>query len=286
MKKLFVFLLVCLLTVANLSAQAVDKFISPGTAFTINSTAAASAGSTYRWLENGDVIPNATAANYTIPSTKTPGTYTYVRQSKSGDCSDWQGSNAYTVSVVGLVVGSTTWAGMNVDVPNTFAASPDAYGQVYQFNRKVGYHATSPGSGSAYGSGWITDFPGYSWSDEENPCPSGWHVPSEGDWEALNAIGSSWANAGVRGNAVAGRFFGFRSASCSLPNDMANCIFLPAVGYRNSNDGALYSQGFEGYYWSSTVNSTRLPTRLNFSSSNSILSESGLMAGHSVRCIK
>ncbi len=97
MKKLFVFLLVCSLTVANLSAQAVDKEVCPG--FTINSTAAATAGSEYRWLENGSVISGATSANYTIPSNKTPGVYTYIRQSKSGSCSDWQGSNAYTVSV-------------------------------------------------------------------------------------------------------------------------------------------------------------------------------------------
>ncbi len=99
MKKLFVFLLVWLLAMANLQAQAVDKEICSGTAFTINSTAAATAGSTYRWLENGNEIKGVTTANYTIPTTKTTGVYTYVRQSKSGSCSDWQGSNAYTVSV-------------------------------------------------------------------------------------------------------------------------------------------------------------------------------------------
>ncbi len=106
MKKLFVFLLVCLLAMANLQAQAVDQEICSGTAFTINSTAAATSGSTYRWLENGSVISGATAANYTIPTTKPTGVYTYVRQSKSGSCSDWQSSNAYTVSV-GLEPGSS-----------------------------------------------------------------------------------------------------------------------------------------------------------------------------------
>ncbi len=152
MKKLFVFLLVCLLAVANLSAQAVDKEVCPG--FTINSTAAATSGSTYRWLENGNVISGATAANYTIPSNKTTGVYTYVRQSKSGSCSDWQGSNAYTVSVVVgcLTVNGTTWAETNVDAPYTFASRADMYTQFYKFQSKTGYHATSPGNGIAYGS--------------------------------------------------------------------------------------------------------------------------------------
>ncbi len=295
MKKLFVFLLVCPLTMANLSAQAVDKVISPGTSFTINSTAAATAGSTYQWLENGIVISGATAANYTIPSTKPGGVYTYVRQSKSGSCSDWQDSNAYTVFVgtndpgVSLVVNGVTWSSRNVDAPNTFASMADLYTLFYQFNRKVGYHATSPGNNLAYGSGWTiaSIVENSDWRTANNPCPSGWRVPSEEEWRALNNVGTTWVNAGVRGAAVAGRFFGPNHASCSLPSSMTGCIFLPAVGYRQSSNGSLYSPGFYGYYWSSRQYDQTTSYFLYFNNGGASLNNSTTKAyGYSVRCVK
>jgi uncharacterized protein (TIGR02145 family) len=67
--------------------------------YPIASAMPASGVSTYRWLENGQIISGATAITYTVPGGKQTGVYTYIRQSKSADCPDWQSSNEFTVTV-------------------------------------------------------------------------------------------------------------------------------------------------------------------------------------------
>jgi uncharacterized protein (TIGR02145 family) len=81
------------------SAFAQSADICAGTPYTIASTVDASGASTYQWLENGQIISGVTTADYTVPGTKTAGLYTYIRQAKSADCSEWQSSNEFTVTV-------------------------------------------------------------------------------------------------------------------------------------------------------------------------------------------
>jgi uncharacterized protein (TIGR02145 family) len=92
-----------LLSVA-LSSLAVVAFaqgveVCTGTSYTIASTVNASGASTYQWLENGQIIPGASAATYTVPNNKATGLYAYIRQAKSADCPDWQPSNEFVVTV-------------------------------------------------------------------------------------------------------------------------------------------------------------------------------------------
>jgi uncharacterized protein (TIGR02145 family) len=82
---------------ATAFAQGVD--VCAGTPYTIASTVDASGASTYQWLENGQIVPGASAATYVVPGTKGAGLYTYIRQAKSADCSEWQSSNEFTVTV-------------------------------------------------------------------------------------------------------------------------------------------------------------------------------------------
>jgi uncharacterized protein (TIGR02145 family) len=78
-------------------AQGVE--VCSGTPYTIASTVDASGASSYQWLENGQIISGASDATYEVPSTKEAGLYTYIRQAKSADCSEWQPSNEFTVTV-------------------------------------------------------------------------------------------------------------------------------------------------------------------------------------------
>jgi uncharacterized protein (TIGR02145 family) len=73
--------------------------VCTGTPYTIASTVDASGASTYQWLENGQLISGASAATYVVPSNKAAGQYTYIRQAKSADCSEWQPSNEFAVTV-------------------------------------------------------------------------------------------------------------------------------------------------------------------------------------------
>jgi uncharacterized protein (TIGR02145 family) len=86
--------------------------VCQGDAYTIADAVSASAGSEYRWVENGLVLADASAATYTVPNNKAAGIYSYVRQAKSADCSEWQSSNEFTVTVFActFTAGSATGA--------------------------------------------------------------------------------------------------------------------------------------------------------------------------------
>jgi uncharacterized protein (TIGR02145 family) len=64
-------------------------------------------------LENGNALAGTNQATYDVPTNKAAGVYTYVRQSKSAECPDWQSSNEFTVTVfacsftAGTATGST-----------------------------------------------------------------------------------------------------------------------------------------------------------------------------------
>jgi hypothetical protein len=85
----------CLAVQAN--AQ-VDLTVNGGVSFTIPNVSPATPGATYRWLENGSVIPPATAVSYTT-SKNTAGTYVYFRQAKTAECEEWMSSNPFVVAV-------------------------------------------------------------------------------------------------------------------------------------------------------------------------------------------
>ena len=78
---------------------------------------------------------------------------------------------------------------------------------------------------------------------EYDPCPDGWRVPTYSELDELNNNYSSWTSV----NRQNGRWFsGSAPYSSSVPQ-----VFLPAVGYRNSETFNAYSRGGFGCYWSS-----------------------------------
>ena len=180
-----------------------------------------------------------------------------------------------------LQLGGITWAATNVDSYQTFAERPDMYTKFYQWNRNTAWAAT----GSV--SRWEKGIRDRAWTI--NPCPAGWRLPTQEEYQALHNAGNTWAAAYTRGNAVNGRFYGVNHATASLPDNMEGSVFLPAVGYQNSSDGTLYSQGSYGYYWSWSamqINAS-LGYRLSFSSTGSYPGNYGDKAnGVSVRCVR
>ena len=95
-----------------------------------------------------------------------------------------------------VLINGLIWATKNVGAPGMFADDVDQVGYLYQFNRKEGYpfQNSVPEFASAYTSytpsesGWITN----AWTDENNPCPDGWRVPTGAEVCAL--LGDSEAN--------------------------------------------------------------------------------------------
>jgi hypothetical protein len=113
---------------------------------------------------------------------------------------------------------------------------------------------------------WLSTEETYMWSGtaaENNPCPSGFRVPTNAEWEQERLTWSS--------NNAAGAF--------------ASPLKLPMAGNRSLSSGSPINVGTSGLYWSSTVSST-LSLNLNFNSSNAAMNTNGRANGFSVRCLK
>ncbi len=118
------------------------------------------------------------------------------------------------------LIAGKQWACNNVNTSGTFTNTPDSYGMFYPWDSKTAY-ATSGTIGNWLG----TNSSASSWQAANNPCPSGWSVPAQADYQALHTTGWKW-NA-----SPAGMFYGPNASSATWDN-FQGCVFFPAVGYR------------------------------------------------------
>ena len=179
-----------------------------------------------------------------------------------------------------------TWMDRNLGASQVATSSTDvdSYGDLYQWGRGADGHQcrTSPTISTLSS----TDQPGHGdfilsstspndWRSPQNtnlwqgvngvnnPCPSGYRLPTETE---INAERLSWS-----ANTSAGAF--------------ASPLRLPVAGFRTSSTGSLFNVGEYGRYWSSTVISTN-SRNLYFNSSNAYMNTFNRGNGDSVRCIK
>jgi uncharacterized protein (TIGR02145 family) len=166
----------------------------------------------------------------------------------------------------------------------TSSTDTNSYGDLYQWGRGADGHQcrTSPTTSTLSS----TDQPGhgdfilltslpFDWRSPQNdnlwqgvngvnnPCPSGYRLPTETELEAER---TSWSS-----NNAAGAF--------------ASPLKLPMAGVRSISNGSLIDVGTNGYYWSSTVSSA-LSRNLFFLSSDAHIGTFNRALGNSVRCIK
>lgn len=178
------------------------------------------------------------------------------------------------------------WMDRNLGATRAATSSSDnsSYGDLYQWGRLADGHqcrnsattnVLSPIDQPAQGRFIISINEPWDWRSPQNialwqgnnsvnnPCPSGYRLPTEEEW---NEERLSWSS-----NTSAGAF--------------ASPLKLTRPGYRDHNNAALADVGFSGFYWSSTVDGFSSKRLYLLSNSAQIISTYRSFGG-SVRCIK
>ena len=188
-------------------------------------------------------------------------------------CGTRSGNNVCTCTD-GVMIDGVCWATRNVDMPGTFAENPESLGMLFEWNRRSGWNAVDRYV-EGWGMGYYYPIPiGTKWYAENDPCPTGWRVPTR---EELLALENAKNSERVRRNGAYGRLFGI------YPHQ----IFLPTAGYRSHSNGALNFAGIggSGYYWSSTAYRESRAWSLSFFWDKSEVFSSLRSRGKSIRCV-
>jgi uncharacterized protein (TIGR02145 family) len=201
------------------------------------------------------------------------------------------GTPTEVVEVTNPITGKT-WMDRNLGASRAATSSTDeeAYGDLYQWGRGADGHQCR--NSNTTGNLSSTDQPGHGYfivtgahpndwrilkndnlwqgvNGTNNPCPSGYRLPTETEWEEERLSWSSNNSAGA----------------------IASTLKLPMAGARFPGDDIMVGDGSVGYVgtrglcWSSTV-SGYYSGYLAFYSSNAILYNDIRSAGNSVRCLK
>jgi uncharacterized protein (TIGR02145 family) len=129
---------------------------------------------------------------------------------------------------------------------------------------------------------------GYAMEDSRNVCPTGWHVPSNDEWEILmNTLGgSAVAASAMRTTGNIGEGTGLWPFDNVISNNVSGFSAQPAQ-FRNL-DGTFPTQVTSTIWWTSTLtaNDTYF-TRSIYSFSNSVFNQDFTRPqGFSVRCLR
>jgi uncharacterized protein (TIGR02145 family) len=197
-------------------------------------------------------------------------------------------------------IGSLLWAPVNVG----YDPANNPYGLMFQWHRKYGQmfgtlnvvngpvllalgndvaNSTKFYKNETSPFNWCTTYES-SWnmSEQYNPCPQGWRIPTLSEFSSLRSGGSTWVNAGEGGmNNVVGRWYGGNHNT-----DRVGSVFLPAAGIISNQGNSGYRLSSQnGQYSTSEVSGNDI-YRLRFTESINETSTINRAAGLSVRCVK
>lgn len=180
--------------------------------------------------------------------------------------------------------GGRIWMDRNLGASQVATSSTDAlsYGDLYQWGRGTDGHqirtssitagpSTSATPGNSFltaADNWYNGTNPYGFwqvvsGNVNNPCPTGYRIPTDTEWAAELA---SWTSSNAGGA-------------------IASPLKLPMAGSRLRFDGLLDAVGTGGRYWSGTVSGT-VSRRLAFNIDGADMNTGKQPSGMSIRCIK
>ena len=150
----------------------------------------------------------------------------------------------------------------------------ESHGKFYQWDKNVAWNTT----GSI--SGWNTvESSASSWQSDNNPCPTGFVVPTNTQWS--NLINNNTITRGGGWNDTDYGYLIIKSKSNS-----SNKLEFPAIGYLLNSSGTLTKPGWGGYYWSSTQNNYTSAYYTDFNYAAVDIYGYSKSGGFSVRCVR
>ena len=205
-------------------------------------------------------------------------------------CGDDIEHDAYDYSTV--LIGEQCWFSENCRYLPVVSSS-SAGSEISPYYYVYGYGGTTVEEAKAT-SNYATYGVLYNWPAvmTEGICPSGWHIPSDGEWQTMEmSLGMSEADAASEG--WRGTDEGYQMKSTSGWNGGGNgsnssgFTGLPG-GYRS---GGFGGNGYDGYWWSASEsdynNGSYSWTRKLYSGSDSVIrNDTTRDEGFSARCVQ
>ena len=208
-------------------------------------------------------------------------------------CTKWDGTNYISVptSIIDVTnpITGEIWMDRNLGASRAATNYDDsqAFGNKYQWGRFSDGHQCvqfnpssttiilSPSDQPGHDDFIVVSSSPYDWRSPQNdnlwqgvnginnPCPAGYRLPSEAEFEAERL---SWSQSGALG-------------ALNSP------LKLSMNGFRQFQSGSGANGTIRGYYWTSTVNGINART-LQFNSSDDFIMDGQRAHGFAVRCIK
>jgi uncharacterized protein (TIGR02145 family) len=214
-----------------------------------------------------------------------------VTAAPAGTVTDIDGNVYQTVTI-----GTQVWMAENLKV--THYRNGDSIANVTDAATWIGLvagaycnYSNDVGNVATYG----RLYNGYAVTDSRNIAPTGWHVPSEAEWQQLEiALGMSPATvvtSGYRGTTEGGQLKETGTAHWTSPNTGAtnsSGFLAKPSGFRSFDRGTDYFIHNVAVFWSSTKNGTDSAWCRYLSYNHSDVSRSYYSEGDgfAVRCVK